>query len=121
LDIDPDATVAATNLAAICADRGVHLDAALALVQRASATLPSAPQVKDTLGWVYDKKGLVTLAIPFLEEAVAGDPSKAVSHYHLGMAYQIGGQSAKAKLSFERALKLSPNLDEARTALSSLR
>ena len=42
-------------------------------------------------------------------------------HYHLGMAYEKANQPAQARQQLERALKISPNNNEAKKALSELR
>ena len=61
--IDPHAPVAANNLAWIYAETGGNLDLALQLAQIAKTELPETPEVDDTLGWVYYKKGLPTQAV----------------------------------------------------------
>jgi putative PEP-CTERM system TPR-repeat lipoprotein len=126
LELDPRAAVAANNLAWIYAEGGGNLDTALQLARTAKEQLPNAPQVNDTLGWIYVKKDLPSLAVPLLEAAVAAavkdGQDNATYHYHLGMAY-IKTDKAKAKASLERALKLDPNFDgsaEARKALAEI-
>jgi tetratricopeptide (TPR) repeat protein len=120
LDIDPTAAVAETNLASIYADRGENLYVALQLALRAKATLPAAPPVNDTVGWVYYKRNQPLLAIPYLEAAVAGDASQAKHHYHLGMAYAAAKDVTKAQASLEQALRLSPSFPEAGLARQTL-
>src|SRR4029453_10479330 len=63
LEIDPRAAVAANNLAWIYAETGGNLDTALQLAQTAKSQLPDVPEVNDTLGWIYHKKGLCSLAV----------------------------------------------------------
>ena len=65
--IDPNAAVACNNLAYIYAEHGGNLDVALQLAQRARQKLPDAPQIADTLGWVYYRKGLAQLAVPMFQ------------------------------------------------------
>ena len=123
LNYDPRAAVAANNLAWIYADAGENLDRALQLAQTAKTALPDDPQVADTLGWVYYKKGLSSLAIGPLEESVAAAPQTATFAYHLGLAYAQAGDGAEARKSFDRALALQPAAAEAtqiRAALTSL-
>ena len=45
---------------------------------------PAKSEVADTLGWIYHRKGLNTLAIRELQEAVDRDPDNPTYHYHLG-------------------------------------
>ena len=49
-----------------------------------------------------------------------GEPDDADLHYHLGLAYQKANQTALARQQLEKAVKLSPNNDDARKALSEL-
>jgi tetratricopeptide (TPR) repeat protein len=122
LEIDPRAAVAANNLAWIYAEGGGNLDTALQLARTAKEQLPNAPQVNDTLGWIYVKKELPSLAIPLLQAAVEKDANNATYHFHLGMAYK-NTDKVKAKASLEKALKLDPNFEgsaEARKALAEI-
>jgi Flp pilus assembly protein TadD len=123
LRLDPNAPVAANNLAYIYADAGGNLDVALQLVQTAKQKLPELPEVDDTLGFVYLKKDLASLAVPPLESSVQKDPANSLYQYHLGMAYVRTGEKAKAKSALERALKLNPSFsgaDDARRLLATV-
>ena len=46
-----------------------NLDVALGLAQTAKSQLANDPQVANTLGWVYYKKGLPGLAVPILRDS----------------------------------------------------
>jgi tetratricopeptide (TPR) repeat protein len=113
LQIDPNAAVAANNLAWIYVDTGKNLDLALQLAQTAKAGLPKNSEVTDTLGWIYYRKGLLTLALRELAETVSRDPGNPRYHYHLGVVYAANGNTALAKRSLETALRLNPNFDGA--------
>lgn len=120
----PTATVAANNLAWMYAEQGTNLDVALQLAQAALAQSPASPEISDTLGWVYYKKGLADLAIPPLEESVAKDPRNAAYRLHLGLAYAKAGKDAKARESLEMALRQNPRVegaDLAKQAIASLK
>jgi Flp pilus assembly protein TadD len=123
LAIDPQAAVAANNLAWDYAERGGNLDLALKLAQTAKQELPDSAEVSDTLGWIYYKKGLATLAISSLSEGVGQDPQNAVIRYHLGLAYLANKQDREARQAFEQALKLDasfPGAEDAKKALASI-
>ena len=122
LELDAHAAVAANNLAQMYADGNEHLDEALQLAQTAKAGLPKSPEVDDTLGWVYYRKGLSTLAIAALKQCAAVDPQNASYLYHLGLAYNQNGDKFLARQTLERALKLQPDFsgaDEARKLLGT--
>lgn len=124
LELDSRAGAAANNLAWLYATHGGNLDAALQLAQSAKVSLPDSPEVNDTLGWIFYKKGMKDLAVGPLEQAASGAPSRAVYHYHLGMAYLGTNSWEKARTSLKQALSLSATFegaDEARTVLATLR
>lgn len=124
LEIDPRAAVAANNLAWIYAETGGNLDMALQLAQTAKSQLPDKPEVNDTLGWIYHKKGLCSLAVGPLLQSIEKDPKNAIYHYHLGMAYAGNGEKDKARAALERALSLDANFDgaaQARVTLTGLK
>jgi tetratricopeptide (TPR) repeat protein len=117
------APIAANNLAFLYAERGVQLDIAVQLAQSAKQQLPENPDVNDTLGWVYVKKGMADLAIPPLEFSVSKAPENVGYLFHLGLAYAKAGRAAQARETLTRALKIQPDFTgagEAREALASL-
>jgi tetratricopeptide (TPR) repeat protein len=123
LSIDPRAAVASNNLAYMDAEAGTNLDVALNRAQTAKAALPDDPEINDTLGWVYVKRGLPALAYAPLEEAIQNDPKNPLYHYHLGMAYVRSGDKDRARPTLQRALQLSSAFQgaaEAKQALASL-
>jgi tetratricopeptide (TPR) repeat protein len=124
LQIDPEAAVAANNLAWIYAETNGNLDIALQLAKTAQEHLPGAPEVNDTLGFIYYKRGLASLAIPPLKMSAEKDPDNATYRYHLGLAYASAGDSVQARQSLARALALKPDFrgaEDARHVLGSLR
>jgi tetratricopeptide (TPR) repeat protein len=124
LSINPNAAIAANNLAQIYADRGEKLDIALQLAQTAKSALPKSHEVDDTLGWVYYKRKLSDMAISSFKQSLAADPNNAVYHYHLGLAYAQNGNRTQARETLEKALKIQPDFpgaDDARKVLQTLR
>src|SRR5262249_9495995 len=87
LELDPDAPVAANNLAWMYVETGGNLDVAMDLAKKAKSRLPDRADINDTLGWIYYKKGLYSLAVPALLESTSKEPQNPVYHYHLGAAY----------------------------------
>jgi len=123
VQIDPNAAVACNNLAYIYAEHGGNLDVAVQLAQRARQRLPDAPQIADTLGWVYYRKGLAQLAVPMFQQAVVKLPKSATYRYHLALAYRAMGDRKKAREAFTEVIATSPEsreAGEARRALSAL-
>jgi tetratricopeptide (TPR) repeat protein len=120
LAIDSKAPVAANNLAMFYADTGGNLDVALQLAQTAKAGLPNQPQVNDTLGWVYYKKGLASLAVGPLQESLSKDPTNIEYMAHLGMAYAKSGQPDRARGYLSKALAHGANFADAKEAQTVL-
>lgn len=116
LQIDPDAAMAANNLAMLYIASGDNLDLALQHAQGAKRVMPNAPEIDDTLGLVYLKKRLPDLAIASFKSAVAADQKNGEYAYHLGMAYEQKEDKRQARAMFERALALSPDFQGAADA-----
>lgn len=134
LEKDPNAVIAANNLAWLYAETGKgNLDEAVRLAQGVVQKHPNMAGFIDTLGWVYYKKNLHSAAVEQLRKAVAlneaqaraanGAPSAAY-HYHLGMALKAKGDAEEARRELETAIRLSEkapfaDVDQARKALAS--
>jgi tetratricopeptide (TPR) repeat protein len=117
------AAVAANNLAWIYASHETNMDLAIQLAESATAAMPAQPEFQDTLGWVYYKKQISTMAIRALKRAVDLDPRNPVHQYHLGMAYALEGQDKIARKTLQTALRLSTDFDgadEARKVIATL-
>jgi len=63
------------------------------------------------------QRGHGSRAVELLRRAVAANPAAGVFHFNLGVALEAGGQLEEAAASWERALRLQPNLAEARAKL----
>ena len=135
LEKDPNAVIAANNLAWLYAVTGKgNLDEAVRLAQGVLQKNPNVAGFIDTLGWVYYKKNLHTAAVEQLQKAVSINESEARKanaspsanyHYHLGMALKGKGDVQAARRELETAIRLSDkspfaDLEEAKKALASL-
>jgi tetratricopeptide (TPR) repeat protein len=123
LNLDPQNVMALNNLAFLLADSGQpqQLDEALKLAQQVRAMVPNNGNIDDTMGWVYYKKGIYPSAIQQFEDAVARDTTPSALHqYHLAMAYLMKNDYKRGNEKLSAALKLNPNLPEAKQAMSLL-
>ena len=122
LDVDPNFTVALSNMAWADALEGKDLDVALSMAQKAKSQMPELASITDTLAWVMYKKGNYSGAIPLLEEAVKKTPNSAEYHYHLGMTLVAAGQKDKGRSQLQASLQMKDLKDadaaQARQALS---
>lgn len=126
LNIQPDNPAACNNLAYVILQKGGNLDIALAMAQTARRGMPESPNAADTLGWAYFQKGVYQSAIDMFEESLRlnqkhGGTEDPIVHYHLAMAYEKTNQPTLARQQLERALKISPDNEDARKALQQLR
>ncbi|HBH27158.1 MAG TPA: hypothetical protein DDX54_07190 [Rhodospirillaceae bacterium] len=88
-------------------DRGLHLDKARAMLERAVAARPDDHHIVDSLGWALFRLGDWAGAVAQLEEAASLAPYNAVVADHLGDAYWRAGRRAEARFQWRRALNYS--------------
>jgi len=103
----------ANDLASLISERRndpASLERAFQIAQRLRGS--EVPQYLDTLGWIYYLRGEYDAALPLLRSAAGKLANVPLVHYHLGMTYSALGQVGLAKASLERALAISPPLQE---------
>jgi Tfp pilus assembly protein PilF len=86
------------------AERGVRLDEAVAMVERALEEEPNNGAFLDSLGWAYFKQNRLDLAEQYLRRAAertGGDPT---IYDHLGDLYLKIGRVNQAAAEWEKAL-----------------
>ena len=135
LEKDPNAIIAANNLAWLYAVTGKgNLDEALRLAQGVVQKNPNVAGFIDTLGWVYYKKNLHAAAVEQLRKAVSINEAEARAanvnpsatyHYHLGMALMGKGDKEESRRELETAIRLADkapfaDLEDAKKALATL-
>jgi tetratricopeptide (TPR) repeat protein len=114
IDLDPENVEALNNLAAMLSDNPLSVDEGLKFAQKAKELSPADPNISDTFGWLLYQKGLFRESVPVLESALSN--SNPVTRYHLAMAYARNGEAQRAKVFLAQALKLAPDLPEAKQA-----
>jgi Flp pilus assembly protein TadD len=85
-------------------DRGMRLDEAEALVQRALDEEPFNGAYLDSLGWVYSKENKLVEAEVTLRKAVEREAHDATIHSHLGDIYAKTGRQDLAAMEWEKSL-----------------
>ncbi len=110
LENNPNNPIAANNLAWIYGEYSKgSLEEAMRLAQLATQQRPDVVSYADTLGWIYHKKGMSSVAIDQLTKVVAKAGDKQMYRYHLGAAYLKAGRKPEARRELEQALRLNPN------------
>ena len=104
--VDPDLPLAQQAMARWQAEEAADLNVALSTAQQLKKRFPDDPYVSDTLGWIYYQKATYPLALEQLRTAARALPENARVQYHLGMLYYQQGDSAQARRTLDRAIKL---------------
>ncbi|MFL6762281.1 MAG: tetratricopeptide repeat protein [Sphingomicrobium sp.] len=85
-------------------ERGENVDAAEAMIRKASELAPDDASITDSLGWAEFKRGKVTEAIATLQKAAEKDPDQAEIQEHLGDALYRSGRRYEARFAWNAAL-----------------
>jgi Flp pilus assembly protein TadD len=64
---------------------------------------PGDPQITDSLGWAYYRRGDLAKALPLLERAAKADPGDPRINEHLGDAYWRSGRRYEARYAWRAA------------------
>ena len=108
---NPEDALTLNNLAFALAETGGNLDEALALANKALSEAPDQPGIKDTLGWIYVRKGLNDSAIQIYTSLVQRYPEEPAFRYHMAVAYIQMGKIAQAKEQLTIVLSKKPPKD----------
>jgi len=88
------------------ADRGVRLEDAEKMIEKALQIKPNDGYYLDSLAWVYFKKKRYTKAIEIQLVAVGMVGEDAVMQEHLGDMYWLSGQQEQARVHWQQAIVL---------------
>ena len=106
LEIEPDHADSLNYIGYTYAEKGIHLDEALDMIQRALVIEPNSGYIIDSLGWVYYQQGLYDKALDSLKKAfslISGDPTIAE---HLGDVYLKKNEYGLSLEMYQKALAL---------------
>ncbi|SYZ73398.1 hypothetical protein TRIP_C21516 [Candidatus Zixiibacteriota bacterium] len=118
LRIRPDHAPSLNYLAYMLAVNNERLDYAEELIRKALAMQPENGAYIDSYGWVLYKKGEYKSALKELlkaNQAIDNDPTVLE---HLGDAYEALGDSANARVYWEKAIKIVPDNRDLKEKLS---
>jgi len=94
------------------ADRGIRLEEAKEMIEKALRIRPDAPYIIDSLGWVHYQLGHYEEALRLLLIAVEKMEEDPTVLDHLGDTYEKLGQEELAILYWSRALASDPDNPE---------
>ena len=113
LELDQNNPSVLNYLGYMLADRGLKLDEALNMVQKAVESDPINGAFLDSLGWVYYKMDRLDLAEQYLKRAIIFAANNATMHDHLGDLYFKRGEFREAEASWIKGLQFADDPDEA--------
>jgi Flp pilus assembly protein TadD len=112
LRLNPNHADALNYLGYSYSERGIRLEEALQLIQKAMELKPNTGYITDSLGWAYYKLGDYKRALTELEKANQLMPDDSTITEHLADSYLKLDRVEKAVEFYERALKLDPKPDQ---------
>jgi tetratricopeptide (TPR) repeat protein len=130
LDIDKDDPAVLNYLGYMMADRGLRLDEALGMIQKAVDSDPINGAYLDSLGWAYFKLNKFDQAELYLKRAILFAPTNATLYEHLGDLYFKQARYKEAADQWTKSLgfaegdevdKVRKKLDQAKTKVANNR
>jgi Flp pilus assembly protein TadD len=111
LELEPEQPLVLNYLGYSWVDKGVRLDEARGMLDRAVAARPNDGYIVDSMGWVHYRLGEYAQAVASLERAVELEPGDPVINDHLGDAYWRVGRQREARYQWRTVLALAPEPD----------
>ena len=112
LAINPEQAQVLNYLGYSWVDRGLNLDKALTMIQKAVDLRPNDGYIVDSLGWAFHKLGRNADAVSTLEAAVLLKPEDPTINDHLGDAYWTVGRKREATFQWAHARDLQPEKED---------
>src|SRR5207244_9453808 len=107
LEIQKDDPAVLNYLGFMFADRGIRLEEAEAMIQKAVQADPTNGAYLDSLGWVYFKQDRLDRAEEYLKKAIVFLSTDSNIHDHLGDVYFKTKRYDEARAELNKKLKLS--------------
>jgi tetratricopeptide (TPR) repeat protein len=104
LEVNPKNAAALNYYGYMLADRGLRLDEAQEMIQRALLQEPYSGAYLDSLGWVYYKENKLSDAESTLRKAVERESHDPTIRTHLGDVFAKQGKMEQAAAEWEKAL-----------------
>jgi len=121
LKLEPNAPFVLNYLGYSWIDKGINLDKAIAMIEKAVKLRPRDGYIIDSLGWGYYKLMRYPEAVQELEKAIELVPADPVINDHLGDAYWRVGRTIEARFQWNRALLMKPEKDNEKSIRLKIR
>lgn len=113
LELNPNQPSVLNYLGYSLVDRGLKLEEALGMIQRAVAASPNSGYIVDSLAWAYFRLGRFAEALAPMERAALLEPIDPIVTDHLGDVYWANGRKREAVFQWRRALSFQPTEKDA--------
>ncbi len=111
VEIAPAQPAALNYLGYSWAERGINLEEAFELIEKAVSLQPNSGAIIDSLGWARYQLGDYDEAVGHLEHAASIEPGDPTITDHLGDVYWRLGRNIEARYQWRRVLELEPGED----------
>ncbi len=112
LEIEKDNPDVLNYLGYMLADRGVKLDEAIAMIQKAVDQAPTNGAFLDSLGWAYFRANKLDLAEEYLRKALRFAGTDATVNEHMGDLYYKTQRLSEAKAAWTKSVQLGTDPEE---------
>jgi len=119
IENQPDHALALNYLGYMYADRGINLEKAMKMIQKAISLDPENGAFLDSYAWVLYKMGRYDEALVQMDKALEYDTSDAVLYDHKGDILAALNDNDSAQASWKKALEIDPDNEDIRTKLDS--
>lgn len=109
LELRPDQPQVLNYLAYSWVDKGMNIEKARKMLERAVELRPYDGYIIDSLGWALYRIGDMSKAVEYLEKAVLLQTDDWAINDHLGDAYWAVGRKYEARFQWRHALSLKPD------------
>lgn len=117
LKIDSTYALALNNYAYSLSERGIKLEEALKMSQKAVDAKPENASYLDTIGWIYYVLGDYKKAEDFIKKSLLHEEKSAAVNDHLGDVYFKLGDKDKALQFWKRANEIEPSNEKFKTKI----
>jgi len=120
IKLDPSSAAAYNALGYDLADRGLRLQEAKQLIEKAAALAPDDALIRDSLGWVQYRLGNLQEARRLLEDAFQHQPDPEIAA-HLGEVLWTQGEHDAAREVWRKGLALDAKNETLQKTLTRLK
>lgn len=113
LELSPDQPSTLNYLGYSLVEKGIKLEEAQELIERAVKGRPNDGFITDSLGWLLYRIGKFDDAVTPMERAVELTPTDPIINDHLGDVYWMTNRFREAQFQWRRALSFDPEEKDA--------